>query len=65
MLTKVFKDTNVIMFILKPLYDCTPCMASFWGTISFVIYDKMDYIYLPVWVFALSGFNYILNKLLK
>ena len=51
--------------VLKPLFDCTPCMASFYGTISFVVYGNMPFIAWPIWVFALSGFNYILNKLLN
>lgn len=52
--------------ILKPLFDCTPCMASVYGTISYVLYigftDPLTYV---VWVFSLCGFNYILNKVLN
>lgn len=63
--------------ILKPLFDCTPCMASFYGTISFfmvlsparlAVNDPQAFQYVlswMIWVFALSGFNYILNKLLN
>lgn len=53
--------------ILKPLFDCTPCMASVYGTISFFMVDSFPTPLLwnfVVWVFSLCGFNYILNKLL-
>ena len=61
--------------VLKPLFDCTPCMASFYGTISFFIAFPPSALAITnhwafvmmwvIWVFALSGFNYILNKLLN
>ena len=54
--------------ILKPLFDCTPCMASIYGTISFFVYGSFQgliLLSLVVWVFALCGFNYILNKILN
>ena len=70
-----FTDNQVK--VLKPLFDCTPCMASFYGTISFfmvlspsrlAVNDPQAFQYViswVIWVFALSGFNYILNKLLN
>lgn len=51
----------------KVLFDCTPCMASVYGSISYfiVVYPTHGLMVWPVWVFSLSGFNYILNKFLK
>ena len=53
--------------IYKPLFDCTPCMASLYGTLSFFIigFPMQGLVFLPVWVFSLCGFNYILNKILN
>jgi hypothetical protein len=48
--------------IAKVLIDCTPCMASLYGTISFVLFNPTALIYYPIWIFCLSGFNYIVNK---
>jgi hypothetical protein len=66
---KRLKGKYIYLFdnIFKALFDCTPCMASIYGTISFfILVDNLDgLIYLPVWVFSLSGFNYILNKVLN
>ena len=54
-------------YISKALFDCTPCMASVYGTISFFIveFPTQGLVGLPVWVFSLCGFNYILNKLIN
>ena len=49
---------------LKPLFDCTPCMASLYGTASYLIVYGLD-IEIVVWVFSLTGFNYILNKIIN
>ena len=65
LLTKFLND-RYVHYLLKPLFDCTPCMASIYGTISYWCYypgPSVDG--WVVWVFALSGFNYILNKVIN
>jgi len=53
----------VIPYVLKPLCDCTPCMATIYGTASFFITGGADNLLLwPVWVFCLAGFNYLISK---
>ena len=51
--------------IAKVLIDCTPCMASLYGTISFIFFSPTEWIYFPIWVFCLCGFNYIINKVMN
>ena len=53
--------------LYKALFDCTPCMASVYGTVSFfiVVYPEQSLFIWPVWVLSLSGFNYLLNKMTK
>jgi hypothetical protein len=61
-------ENNTIDKIYKPLFDCTPCMASVYGTIAyfFIVEFSLDrLLFLPVWVFSISGFNYILNKFMN
>lgn len=59
---KIFVGHVYYNYISKVLIDCTPCMASLYGTISFFICKPTELIYYPVWVFCLSGFNYVVNK---
>jgi len=47
----------------KALFNCPPCMASVWGTAGF-LYTGMGWQYWIVWVLALAGFNYIVNKVI-
>ena len=50
-------------YITKPLFDCTPCMASVWGSLSFwLYYPDPTVMAWVIWVFALAGFNYLINK---
>lgn len=60
-------DFDIRVKLSKVLFDCTPCMASLYGTISFVVfvYPEQALSHWPVWVFSLSGFNYLLNKILN
>ena len=53
--------------VSKVLFDCTPCMASVYGTIAFFIveFPTQGLVGLPVWVFSLCGFNYLLNKIIN
>lgn len=62
-----YTQTNVYYsLITKPLFDCTPCMASVYGTISYWVYYPDPTISgWVIWVFALAGFNYIVNKLIN
>lgn len=58
---------NIAYYTIKMLFNCTPCMASIYGTISFFLveFPTQGLVGLPVWVFSLCGFNYILNKSLN
>jgi hypothetical protein len=51
-------------FYLKPLFDCTPCMASVYGTAGYLIVYGLE-IEIIVWVLSLTGFNHILNKIIN
>lgn len=52
----------------KPVINCTKCMPSVWGTVSFVILFLVTspawaYVLLwPAWCISLSGFNVLLDK---
>jgi hypothetical protein len=63
----VSKRQDLAVKILKPLFDCTPCMASIYGTLSYFlfIYSTPGWAlyHWPVWVFCMSGTNYLINKL--
>ena len=48
----------------KPLWNCPACMASVYGTAGFYFTD-LSWWWLPVYVFALSGFNYLISKLIN
>lgn len=50
--------------LLKPLFDCTPCMSSIYGTASFFC-TSLHIVYLPVWVLSLCGAITLLNKLIN
>lgn len=52
-------------WLRKPLYDCLACMASihswpYWLVVDWNIKSLMFY---PVYVLALSGFNFILDQI--
>lgn len=52
----------------KVLFDCAPCMSSFYGTIFFLsIFGSFEIgIWaLPVWVVSLAGFNHLIIKFYK
>jgi hypothetical protein len=57
------KAGNTTAIILKPLFDCPPCMASVWG-IPFILIQPLS-IWSVVYLFALSGLNYIVTKIFK
>jgi hypothetical protein len=58
-----FKAVRISNFIMKPLFDCPPCMASVWG-IPFALLHPLS-IWTLVYLFALSGFNYIIMKIIS
>ncbi len=49
---------------LKPLFDCTPCMASVYGSIMYLAVYGLE-TGIVIWVLSLTGFNYILNKIIN
>jgi hypothetical protein len=67
-LSKLMPWYKSIRFVLKPLFDCTPCMASVYGTLSFFLFGEFPeptYLSLVIWVFSISGFNYLLNRIIN
>lgn len=57
-------------WITKPLYDCSICMASLWGSIAFVAIGYFFGVHLPLkqfipYIFCLCGLNTIINKLIS
>lgn len=46
--------------IAKPLTECPPCMASFWGLLAFP-FTGLTVVNLLVFLIALAGLNYIIN----
>ena len=62
------KHIKLVDKTLKVICDCTPCMASLYGTVSFFLvrpYPSPLLLSWAVWVFSLCGFNYILNKIIN
>ena len=54
-------DPEKLVKINKWLWDCPPCMASFWGTIAFLIIGLPMSYYL-VFIFAVCGLNALIAK---
>lgn len=59
-----FIDSVVeINWIKKPLYQCLPCMASVWGSASYLYYyhghDVVEFI---IFVVIVSGLNKLFQK---
>jgi hypothetical protein len=51
--------------IAKPLLLCPICMSSVWGSIFFLCYNYNYYLYLPIYIICLAGFQYIIYKLIE
>ncbi len=50
---------------LKPLYSCVICMASFWGTISYLLFaEHYNILQWVVFCVALAGLNRVLKNYL-
>ena len=63
LLSRWMKDPSKI---LKVLFDCTPCMASLYGSVSFFFFfPEPSFHSWAVWVFSLCGFNWLLNKFIN
>jgi hypothetical protein len=57
------KAVRYTTILTKPLFGCPPCMASVWG-IPFVLIHPLS-VWTLVYLFALSGLNYIIMKLIS
>ena len=56
-------ETKMPTWIKKPLFACPPCMSSFHGTISFLMFHNNLHLLLwPIFVFCLCGLNYIIKE---
>ena len=59
-------DIRGIRTITKPLFDCTPCMASFYGGASYYLYMANPTVGgFFIWVFAMCGCNYLINRIIN
>ena len=60
----LYKDSpKSITWIYKPLFDCPPCMASFWGLFAFhAFYGLFDWSVIP-FIFCVSGLNWLLSSI--
>lgn len=63
--------TSVVHYLTKPIYLCTPCMASFWGFI-FVSYlgvhlgfcNVLSEVGMATYILILCGLNFAMAKFL-
>lgn len=51
-------DNNVLRPLRPALYECPICMASFWGTIFWLMMGAP--LFWPLYVFGMAGLNYII-----
>jgi len=57
------KERKLWMYFTKPLFDCPPCMASFWGLFAFhAFYGLFDWSVIP-FIFCVSGLNWLLSSI--
>lgn len=59
-----------IKWIRKPLFDCPPCMSSFWGLAGFTFgklngYIDFSWYHLPIYIIALCGANWFVRALVE
>jgi hypothetical protein len=57
-----YLPSNLWNPIEKVMFTCPPCMASLYGTVAFILFCLPFYLFIP-FIFAVSGLNYILNKI--
>lgn len=55
------KNVELAIEITKPIYGCFVCMPSVWGTIGYLCFAPYPWYYFPVYVFALSGFMFLIK----
>ncbi len=61
-------ESNLPLWISKPLFLCPPCMASIWGLpMAYLIYieQPMPYLWMAIYVLALSGINKLITSLIN
>lgn len=58
---KKYGDEHFPLWVRKPLYDCPPCMGSFWSVVTSVYFGFG--VELLLIIPAVSGLNYILTRL--
>lgn len=66
-LVRRIKNEKIRLYLAKPLYACTVCMASFWGCVSFVLFSKdgvLGLYFLIGYCMSLSGFMLVLSHTL-
>jgi hypothetical protein len=52
-----------LSWVLKPLFNCPPCMGSFWGIVGFhACYGLFDWRVIP-FIFCVSGLNWLLSSI--
>ena len=52
---------NAIDYILKPLFDCPPCMASVWGLLGWFYF--MPSLAIVPYILVLCGVNALISKI--
>lgn len=52
-------DNRVLRYIRPALYECPICMASIWGTATWLIMGNTFNALWVLYVFAVAGFNYV------
>lgn len=52
--------------VSKVLFGCTPCMASFWGTVFFftVLYSQTGLLWWVPFVVMLCGINFVVSQVI-
>ena len=51
--------------VIKPLFACPYCAASFHGTIVYFAFLNTGLIYWPIFCICLCGFNYLLSQFIN
>lgn len=65
LLVRRVKNDKLRTYLAKPLYACTVCMASVWGSISYLIFIEVNLGFCLVgYCMSLSGLMLILSHIL-
>jgi hypothetical protein len=57
-----WQDENLPLWVNKPLWRCPPCMASFHGSVIYLLFMVGDYglwLWIP-FIVCLAGVNYLI-----